>query len=135
MELRLRQHLTLTPQLQQALRLLQLSSLEFEQEMRAALTANPFLEDEEEAEDTPSATPEAPPEPATVEADAPASGDDDPADARLGFEDLPRAAAAHDDDESDWTEWSEAQLTLRDHTQAGCSCRRWATEIARSRSG
>ena len=115
MELRLRQHLTLTPQLQQALRLLQLSSLEFEQEMRAALTANPFLEDEEEMEDTSSAAPEAPAEPAPVEADASASGDDDPADARLGFEDLPRAAAAHDDDEADWTEWSEAQLTLRDH--------------------
>ena len=42
MEFRLRQHLTLTPQLQQALRLLQLSSLEFEQEMRAALAVNPF---------------------------------------------------------------------------------------------
>ena len=40
----LRQHLTLTPQLQQALRLLQLSSLEFEQEMREALDTNPFLE-------------------------------------------------------------------------------------------
>ena len=110
MELRLRQHMTLTPQLQQALRLLQLSSLEFEQEMRAALTANPFLEDEEEAEDAPSVTQESPPEPATVEADASASGDDDPVDARLGFEDLPRAAAAHDDD-TDWTEWSEARLT------------------------
>ena len=49
MELRLRQHLTLTPQLQQALRLLQLSSLEFEQEMREALDTNPFLEEEEDA--------------------------------------------------------------------------------------
>ncbi len=48
MELRLRQHLTLTPQLQQALRLLQLSALEFEQEMREALDTNPFLEEEEE---------------------------------------------------------------------------------------
>ena len=48
MELRLRQHLTLTPQLQQALRLLQLSSLEFEQEMREALDTNPFLEEDEE---------------------------------------------------------------------------------------
>ena len=48
MELRLRQHLTLTPQLQQALRLLQLSSLEFEQEMREALDTNPFLEEEDD---------------------------------------------------------------------------------------
>jgi len=49
MELRLRQHLTLTPQLQQALRLLQLSALEFEQEMREALDSNPFLEEDETA--------------------------------------------------------------------------------------
>ena len=56
MELRLRQHLTLTPQLQQALRLLQLSALEFEQEMREALDTNPFLEeDDEAARSTPSA--------------------------------------------------------------------------------
>src|SRR5580765_5435420 len=47
--LRLRQHLTLTPQVQQALRLLQMSALEFAQEMEQALTANPFLEDKAEA--------------------------------------------------------------------------------------
>jgi len=43
--LRLRQHLTLTPQVQQALKLLQMSALEFAQEMEEALTANPFLEE------------------------------------------------------------------------------------------
>jgi len=43
--LRLRQHLTLTPQVQQALRLLQMSALEFAQEMEEALSANPFLEE------------------------------------------------------------------------------------------
>ena len=37
LDLRLRQHLALTPQLQQALRLLQLSALEFAQEMGEAL--------------------------------------------------------------------------------------------------
>jgi RNA polymerase sigma-54 factor len=47
--LRLRQHLTLTPQVQQALRLLQMSALEFAQEMDQALTANPFLEENPEA--------------------------------------------------------------------------------------
>src|SRR5258706_13575021 len=47
--LRLRQHLTLTPQVQQALRLLQMSALEFGQEMEQALTANPFLEENPEA--------------------------------------------------------------------------------------
>ncbi len=47
--LRLRQHLTLTPQVQQALKLLQMSALEFAQEMEQALTANPFLEENTEA--------------------------------------------------------------------------------------
>ena len=45
LDLRLRQHLALTPQLQQALRLLQLSALEFAQEMGEALVNNPFLEE------------------------------------------------------------------------------------------
>ncbi|AOR73037.1 RNA polymerase sigma-54 factor [Burkholderia stabilis] len=43
--LQMRQHLALTPRLQQSLRLLQLSSLEFQQELRQALYLNPFLED------------------------------------------------------------------------------------------
>ena len=47
--LRLRQHLTLTPQVQQALRLLQMSALEFGQEMEQALAANPFLEENPDA--------------------------------------------------------------------------------------
>ena len=50
--LRLRQHLTLTPQVQQALKLLQMSALEFAQEMEEALSSNPFLE---ENADTPPA--------------------------------------------------------------------------------
>jgi len=51
--LRLRQHLTLTPQVQQALKLLQMSALEFAQEMEEALTANPFLEDNPDAQAQP----------------------------------------------------------------------------------
>jgi RNA polymerase sigma-54 factor len=46
--LRLRQHLTLTPQVQQALKLLQMSALEFAQEMEEALTSNPFLEENQD---------------------------------------------------------------------------------------
>jgi len=51
--LRLRQHLTLTPQVQQALKLLQMSALEFAQEMEEALTANPFLEENPDAQAQP----------------------------------------------------------------------------------
>jgi len=52
LELRAKQTLALTPRLQQSVRLLQLSSLEFQQELRNALDTNPFLEyDESQTED------------------------------------------------------------------------------------
>ena len=44
LQLRLGQQLTLTPQLRQAIRLLQMSSLELETEVRSALESNPLLE-------------------------------------------------------------------------------------------
>ncbi|MDO8774897.1 MAG: RNA polymerase factor sigma-54 [Burkholderiaceae bacterium] len=44
LSLRVSQHLALTPQLQQSIRLLQLSTLELSQEVEQALTDNPFLE-------------------------------------------------------------------------------------------
>lgn len=50
LQLRLGQHLTMTPQLQQAIRLLQLSTLELQQEVQEALETNPMLETAEESE-------------------------------------------------------------------------------------
>src|SRR5690349_1376781 len=44
LNLRINQQLALTPQLQQAIRLLQLSSIELEMELREALESNPLLE-------------------------------------------------------------------------------------------
>ena len=44
LQLRLSQHLTLTPQLQQSIRLLQLSTLELTQELERVLQENPLLE-------------------------------------------------------------------------------------------
>lgn len=49
LQLRLGQHLTMTPQLQQAIRLLQLSALELQEEVQEALDTNPLLEMTEEA--------------------------------------------------------------------------------------
>jgi RNA polymerase sigma-54 factor len=46
LSLRVSQHLTLTPQLQQSIRLLQLSTLELNQEIEQMLDDNPFLETE-----------------------------------------------------------------------------------------
>ncbi|MCK6430881.1 MAG: RNA polymerase factor sigma-54, partial [Burkholderiaceae bacterium] len=53
LQLRLSQHLALTPQLQQSIRLLQLSTLELNQEIEQALADNPLLE----RDDDPLATP------------------------------------------------------------------------------
>ncbi|MBC7781465.1 MAG: RNA polymerase factor sigma-54 [Proteobacteria bacterium] len=50
LQLRLSQHLTLTPQLQQSIRLLQLSTLELNQELERFLQDNPLLEREDENE-------------------------------------------------------------------------------------
>ena len=49
-QLRLTQHLTMTPQLQQAIRLLQLSTLDLKQEIQDALESNPLLETLEDGE-------------------------------------------------------------------------------------
>ncbi|MDE2155951.1 MAG: RNA polymerase factor sigma-54 [Xanthomonadaceae bacterium] len=51
LQFRLHQQLTLTPQLQQAIRLLQLSQLELEAELRQIAESNPLLEFAEENED------------------------------------------------------------------------------------
>ena len=48
LSLRVSQHLALTPQLQQSIRLLQLSTLELSQEIEQMLDDNPFLEKEME---------------------------------------------------------------------------------------
>ena len=48
LQLNIGQHLTLTPQLQQAIRLLQLSSIELQQEIQESLDANPMLESVDE---------------------------------------------------------------------------------------
>ena len=47
LQLRMGQQLTMTPQLQQAIRLLQLSTLDLQQEIQEALDSNPLLEVEE----------------------------------------------------------------------------------------
>src|SRR5215472_17214090 len=50
LQLKLSQHLTLTPQLQQSIRLLQLSTLELNAEVERLLQENPLLEKAEDEE-------------------------------------------------------------------------------------
>jgi RNA polymerase sigma-54 factor len=93
--LRLRQHLTLTPQVQQALRLLQMSALEFAQEMEQALTSNPFLEDNSDTAAT------APREASTVE--------------EVVVPQEPASPGISDREQEEWAGVSDAQPTLQEH--------------------
>ena len=108
--LRLRQHLTLTPQVQQALRLLQMSALEFAQEMDQALTANPFLEENAEQ-----------PTPAGTLAEAPADGAalaEPRTDSRIEAEELrvpQEGGSSGERDQDDWGSLSDSEPTLQEH--------------------
>jgi len=51
-ELRARQQTSLTPRLQQSVKLLQMSTLDFNREIAAAIESNPFLENQEESRAT-----------------------------------------------------------------------------------
>jgi RNA polymerase sigma-54 factor len=76
LQLKLGQQLTMTPQLQQAIRLLQLSTLDLQQEIQEALESNPLLEVAEE--DNPAPEENDTPEP-TPTADGPLQGMEDAA--------------------------------------------------------
>src|SRR6516165_9906330 len=95
--LRLKQQLTLTPRLQQSVKLLQLSALECVQELHQAIAQNPFLEETQDS------------------ADARTQGEE-AADTTTG-EDLDFSGSGGggaSDDAPDWTEWTASPSTLRD---------------------
>ncbi len=99
LQVRLSQHLALTPQLQQSIRLLQLSTLELHQEVEQMLEQNPFLEpDDDYGAEPVNATASAPERSTTTrEAEADAEGGD-------GFEAAGDAAASVDSVEFGATE-------------------------------
>lgn len=117
LQLKLSQHLALTPQLQQSIRLLQLSTLELEQELEKYLQENPLLEREEEeyapappsTTDTPTEASEAP----ESEAAAPSSAEDE---SWLGEEtNYSSSSGSFDDDDSDYQDVQAATTSLREH--------------------
>src|SRR6201992_1445699 len=94
MGLRLKQQLTLTPRLQQSVKLLQLSALECVHELNQAMEQNPFLEE-------------------PVEETEVSAADDSRNEQSEGIEDRERdystlASSSHgsSDDTPDWTEWT-----------------------------
>jgi RNA polymerase sigma-54 factor len=142
LQVRFSQHLALTPQLQQSIRLLQLSTLELHQEVEQMLEQNPFLEVEEEAS-TPFDAPveratvterqadeawegsgsEVVSDPEPVAVDAAEFGTTEREDWENGTEredfdgirETPGKASNNDSDEFDPMERSSAGLSLQDH--------------------
>jgi RNA polymerase sigma-54 factor len=97
--LRLKQQLTLTPRLQQSVKLLQLSALECVQELNQAIAQNPFLEEQAEGTRTE----------AESEAGETSSTSDD-----LDFPSGTGSGSGGGEDAPDWTEWTASPSTLRD---------------------
>jgi RNA polymerase sigma-54 factor len=134
-----RQHQTLTPRLQQAVRLLQLSSLDFAQEVNQAMGNNPFLEPDEaaEAESTGAplngteATPaEAPPAPAIAETTPEAPSDQ--AWEGEGWSQYGTARRSNGTDQDfDFSDITPADQSLRDHLLAQS---KWLASSARDRT-
>ena len=84
LDLRLSQKLIMTPQLQQAIKLLQLSRLELQQSLQQHLMENPLLDElateTEESEETATAEREQPDTSTTVSSEVRGEGDDKPAE-------------------------------------------------------
>ncbi|MBL8440501.1 MAG: RNA polymerase factor sigma-54, partial [Betaproteobacteria bacterium] len=130
LQLKLSQHLALTPQLQQSIKLLQLSTLEMNQEIERYLLENPLLEREDEGdswsparstEAAPGETREAPAEREEGESDRdtaveapepPPGGDDDRWASDAGTF---TGAGRDEDDDSDGHDVHAGTTSLRDH--------------------
>ncbi|MDR0440682.1 MAG: RNA polymerase factor sigma-54 [Candidatus Accumulibacter sp.] len=121
LQLKLSQHLALTPQLQQSIRLLQLSTLELEQELEKYLLENPLLEREDESF-TPvlSESPAAADGGQAVEEAEPAASSSGDGESWLGDPESDGAYAnssgSFDDDDGDYHQDVRAAATsLREH--------------------
>ena len=119
LQLKLSQHLALTPQLQQSIRLLQLSTLELEQELENYLLENPLLEREEEEYASPrtnSSEAETPNTESSQENEAPATPSSDEEESWLGEESsYASAPGSFDDDDNDHQDIRAATTSLREH--------------------
>jgi RNA polymerase sigma-54 factor len=115
LQFRLSQHLTLTPQLQQSIRLLQLSTVELNQEIDRLLMENPALE-REDSEDGDAAPRTAPKEEAPAKGAAEAAPESaPPADTDWTGELAAGWRGGGDDEDSDRNLGTPDTPTLRDH--------------------
>ena len=128
MDLRARQQLALTPRLQQSVKLLQLSAMEFEQALQQAIGTNPFLEEDDPHSDSAPGLDAEESDRSATPLDASTEGSDDAVEmipsAGEGLEERfdfdvqsERTGNGQDSEDSDWTEWAETTTSLRDHLQ------------------
>ena len=135
MQLRLSQHLALTPQLQQSIRLLQLSTLELNQELEQALLENPLLERDDDplagharlgADGAILDAGRGPEQEAASESGADSDGGHPGSEAPTGPGEFDSSSAStldwgsaresrEDDDEPTALSWAAAATTLQDH--------------------
>ncbi|HPT49268.1 MAG TPA: RNA polymerase factor sigma-54 [Accumulibacter sp.] len=119
LQLRLSQHLALTPQLQQSIRLLQLSTLELEHELEKYLQENPLLERVDDYPVSPSAstrgTESASAEPAHEEEPLPQTLENDDGWAREEPAYASSSGTFDENDDSDFQDVQAATVSLRDH--------------------
>src|SRR4051812_28483856 len=129
LQLKLSQHLTLTPQLQQSIRLLQLSTVELNQELERYLAENPLLErsDLEPANEIalpPAAVPAPAGETLRQEGEREEARQEDAREVEpnlaeehgFGDEHIGTGAARRDDDErDDFTQFAAAEPSLQEH--------------------
>ena len=124
LQLKLSQHLTLTPQLQQSIKLLQLSTIELNQEIERFLLENPMLE-REDGEDgeggdglpsSPGAAPVHDPSPAPGEGEADTRAHDGTEDEGIDWSNVGQGAGSRgEDDDTDYQDLQAAGISLREH--------------------
>ena len=105
-QLRLGQSLTMTPQLQQAIRLLQLSTMELSMEVQQVLESNMMLEVDEDDGSAPEKTSES--DQANTETETPSSSEQETPDREVGKEDIPEELAV----DSEWEDTYDTTTSL-----------------------
>ncbi|WEN43610.1 RNA polymerase sigma-54 factor [Thauera sp. GDN1] len=130
LQLKLSQHLTLTPQLQQSIKLLQLSTIELNQEIERILVDNPMLEREDGdgsdfAPAPPAGSPpereqaqEAAAEPPAGEGERREGGEGSSEDEGIDWSNVGTGASSRsegDDDDVDYQDLQASGISLREH--------------------
>jgi len=136
LQLRLSQHLALTPQLQQSIRLLQLSTLELNQELEQALADNPLLERDDDplaatsrVKSDGSITSGEDSAPQNTSDSGPVNGQEsaEAGDVETLMDWGGRGDSRSDEDDSSPLEWAGTTTTLKDHLLSQVSCTQAST--------